>query len=343
MHTCQVGNKTWSMPHFPSFIIGGAQKSGTTSLMHYLSHHPLIVNSTRNETHFFDLGIPHYMRKLEKQMKNGKNFVHHELWCHLRQKYFETWPHEKLLENPHLFSFEKTPSYMHNFEVPQLLKDTCPWIPPKMIFTLRNPVDRAYSQYKMMMQDARGRIENGYENFRPTVRKKEAISFEHAIGREINLLRKGNVTTAPLLPRELVPWDHIQDQSRWQHDIFNERPRLGQMVRKGIYAPMLQNWLNNYPKDSIMVIDYRDLHRNTSEVYFRILDFVGIPHDNPSHSFDKIRPISHTNARQLDFPPMKESTREYLEAFFAPFNAQLEEVLGPEWKGAWTPEWDTLA
>jgi hypothetical protein len=73
------------------------------------------------------------------------------------------------------------------------------------------------------------------------------------------------------------------------------------------------------------------------------LDFVGIPHDNPSHSFEKKRPPILTNARQLDFPPMKESTRKYLEAFYAPFNAQLEEVLGPEWKGAWTPEWETLA
>jgi hypothetical protein len=368
IHTCQFEGNTLSMPHFPSFIIGGAQKSGTTSLMHYLSHHPLIVNSTKNETHFFDFEIPRHMRKLGRQRRDGKN-----VWCHLRQKYFETWPHEKLLENPHLFSFEKTPSYMHNFGVPHYLKVTCPWI-PKVIFTLRNPVDRAYSSYKMavemqdnylisMLEKKKGIADISFEQtIRPemhenydnsTIKKKKGIadrSFELMIGAEIGLLREGGVTTArrPLprgssRPPVQIPWDHIQDQSRWQNDIFNMRARLGQLVRKGIYAPMLQNWLNNYPKDSIMVIDYRDLHRNTAEVYFRILDFVGIPHDNPSHSFEKKRPASLTNARQDDFPPIKESTRKYLEAFYAPFNAQLEEVLGLEWKGAWTPEWDALA
>jgi hypothetical protein len=63
--------------------------------------------------------------------------------------------------------------------------------------------------------------------------------------------------------------------------MLSTRTALGQLVRKGIYAPTLQNWLNNYPSQGLhhdtMVINYRDLHRNerlASEVYFRILDFV---------------------------------------------------------------------
>jgi hypothetical protein len=37
-----------------NFVVAGAQKSGTTSLYHYLSQHPDIQMSKIKETHFFD-------------------------------------------------------------------------------------------------------------------------------------------------------------------------------------------------------------------------------------------------------------------------------------------------
>jgi hypothetical protein len=81
------------------------------------------------------------------------------------------------------------------------------------------------------------------------------------------------------------------------------------------------------------VIDYRELQRNTTEVYFRILDFAGVPRGTPPRSFEKKRVGGH------GFPFMANATRGYLESFYAPYNAQLEELLGEEWKGAWTSEW----
>jgi hypothetical protein len=152
-------------------------------------------------------------------------------------------------------------------------------------------------------------------------------------------MRGFNITKAPILHEDgdsmiSVPWDHPLDEGHWVENALNrDKKKFGQHVRKGLYAPQIRRWFQNYPRHSILVIDYRELQRNTSEVYFRILDFAGVPRGTPRHSFEKKKPGGH------DFPPMANATRAYLESFYAPYNAQLEELLGEEWKGAWTSEW----
>jgi hypothetical protein len=320
LHECRYKNQTFHTPQFPTFIIAGAQKTGTTSLFHYFSQHPKLVGpEVREEGHFFDQILPY----LSKTTSNDK-----EWWCYVRQKYFEIWPTEGrlLLDNPTtLFSYEKTPSYIHQLDTPSQLKATCPWI-PKVVMILRNPVDRAYSHYKMLVEKY--------------PKKNRKTPFAHFIWDEVLAMRyRWNMTTArgpSQNGRDIkvsVPWDHPIDERQWVGDPLN-RNDVHQMVRKGLYAPQIRQWLRDYPRDSILVIDYRDLERNTSEVYFRILDFAGVPHDAPSHSFEE-RKRSTKHA----YPPMANATKAYLESFFAPYNAQLEELLGEEWKGAWASGW----
>jgi hypothetical protein len=40
IHTCKIGNETVTIPTVPTFIIIGAQNSGTTALGVYLKQHP---------------------------------------------------------------------------------------------------------------------------------------------------------------------------------------------------------------------------------------------------------------------------------------------------------------
>lgn len=42
---------------FPDFVIIGAQKSGTSSLYHWLRQHPQLKTSFKKEVHFFDGGV----------------------------------------------------------------------------------------------------------------------------------------------------------------------------------------------------------------------------------------------------------------------------------------------
>jgi hypothetical protein len=58
----------------------------------------------------------------------------------LRNQYTNLFDLEKVRANPHLLSYEKTPSYIMHAQVAERIKTIAPWA--KIIVTLRNPVDR---------------------------------------------------------------------------------------------------------------------------------------------------------------------------------------------------------
>ncbi|MDR6999845.1 sulfotransferase domain-containing protein [Neobacillus niacini] len=107
----------------PDFLIIGTQKGGTTSLYNYLIQHPQIMQAKKKEIHFFDL-------KYHKGMK----------W------YKRQFP----LKPTSLGGFktgEATPKYIFDKDVPERVFKQMPAV--KLIVLLRNPVDRAFSNYQM--------------------------------------------------------------------------------------------------------------------------------------------------------------------------------------------------
>ncbi len=103
------------------FICVGVQKSGTSTLHEILHQHPEITLPTYKETHFF--------RDIEKY-KKGRN------------AYFEYFSNQN---KP--FFVEIDPEYSYFEECAKRIKNTLGNV--KIIFILRNPVDRAYSHYLM--------------------------------------------------------------------------------------------------------------------------------------------------------------------------------------------------
>jgi hypothetical protein len=101
----------------PTFLVIGAQKSATTSVIHYLGGHPDVF-ALRDEVHFFDR---HYDRGID--------------WYRLRFA-----GGEEALEVG-----ESTPEYMYFEEVPARMAQHVP--AARLVAILRNPVDRAYSHY----------------------------------------------------------------------------------------------------------------------------------------------------------------------------------------------------
>tara|TARA_B100000886_G_scaffold181021_1_gene124144 strand:- start:5394 stop:5780 length:387 start_codon:yes stop_codon:yes gene_type:complete len=105
------------------FIIIGAQKSGTTSIYNNLIDHPKIslqseLNPELSEIHFFD-----------KNWKKGIN-----------------WYKSKLNYDKEIVG-EKTPSLLYLSHTFPLIQQVNPHV--KLIVILRNPIDRAFSNYKM--------------------------------------------------------------------------------------------------------------------------------------------------------------------------------------------------
>ncbi|MEG4350549.1 tetratricopeptide repeat protein [Microcoleus sp. LAD1_D3] len=104
----------------PNFIIIGSQRCGTTSLYTYLAQHPQILTPIKKEMDFFswhfDRGIDWYLAHFPP-MPPGEQFL----------------------------TGEASPSYFDYREAPERLYSQFP--EAKLIVLLRNPVDRAISQF----------------------------------------------------------------------------------------------------------------------------------------------------------------------------------------------------
>ncbi|MEB3342411.1 tetratricopeptide repeat protein [Okeania sp.] len=113
---------TWNLGEAqgPSFIIIGVQKGGTTSLYGYLTQHPQIMSCLKKEVNFwswaFNCSINWYLAHFPVIPK-GEIFL----------------------------TGEASPSYFHHPDAARRIYQFFPKI--KLILLLRNPVDRAISQY----------------------------------------------------------------------------------------------------------------------------------------------------------------------------------------------------
>mmetsp|Transcript_13467 Transcript_13467/g.31119 ORF Transcript_13467/g.31119 Transcript_13467/m.31119 type:complete len:364 (-) Transcript_13467:203-1294(-) len=137
---------------------------------------------------------------------------------------------------------------------------------------------------------------------------------------------------------EHVPFDHaVHDSGNWSppHRAIIKKPDAGvfeteNLVRRGLYSTQLKWWLKRYTAgEDLLVVNYKDLVEDTRSVYERVLGFAGIPlpANTSAIDFDK---RARTDKRKED-RPLAAETRRYLEEFYAPHNAELEELLGEEW------------
>lgn len=126
----------------PNFLIVGAAKSGTTSLYAYLSQHPDIYLCPVKEPCFFSDGNPRLVRSNSEY-----------------EALFDTRTSEKAVG-------EASVSYLCDPEAPKKIRALLKEV--KIIIILRNPVDRAYSQWGQIFYQL------GYEK----------LSFEEALREE---------------------------------------------------------------------------------------------------------------------------------------------------------------
>jgi hypothetical protein len=87
---------------FRSYVILGAQKSGTTSLYELICQHSLSVKGKRRESHYFD-----WYWKENGTTSGGKEYYEQ----HYRN-YASFYPIDSLNRHPSLFTGESTPSYL---------------------------------------------------------------------------------------------------------------------------------------------------------------------------------------------------------------------------------------
>ena len=114
------------IPFKVNFLIAGAQKGGTTALDMFLGQHPQISMALDKEVHFFDN---------EKLFKAGRK-VNYDRY------HFFFSP-----DNQNQMVGDATPNYMYWPPAAQRIFDYNPQM--KFILVLRNPIERAFSQWNM--------------------------------------------------------------------------------------------------------------------------------------------------------------------------------------------------
>lgn len=140
------------MSRKPDFFIVGAAKSGTSSLHNYLVQHPGVSMSEPKEPHFF------YNRESPGSPALGKKDLDEYL------KLFEDIPED-------VRAGEASTSYLYAANAPREIQQFREGA--KIIMVLRNPVDRAYSQYWNQVRDG-----------------VEPLSFEEALDAEPERIRR---------------------------------------------------------------------------------------------------------------------------------------------------------
>lgn len=147
----------------PDFLVIGAQRSGTTWLYKILkSNRSVKLVSGRKEVHFFDRyfyrGIGWYKQLFPKYFNGAKG--------------------------------EITPAYLYHNKCAKRIKENLPNI--KLICILRNPVERAYSGYKYLVQE-----KNYQKSFEDSIKQfpdilKRGLYYQQ-LKRYYNIFRKDQI------------------------------------------------------------------------------------------------------------------------------------------------------
>jgi hypothetical protein len=147
-------------PSLPNFLIVGAARSGTTSLYHYLGQHPDIFFSETKEPCFLAYA---------RGMYNGEIHRHAVTDLDNYLKLFEPGASSK-------WRGEASAIYLHLHN--EVISNIQYYIPDhndlRIIMILRNPIERAFSQYMRNVRNIR-----------------ENLSFEEAIEKEAERKSKG--------------------------------------------------------------------------------------------------------------------------------------------------------
>jgi hypothetical protein len=171
----------------PDFVIIGAAKAGTTSLYAWLCADPLVARPKAKEIHYFSFsyerGIDWYRQffPLERERArfaaaHGRPFV----------------------------TCEASPSYMNDRRAPARMASVLP--DAKLIVLLREPVDRAYSQFQMRRRDG----------------EESIASFVEALAREDPALI-GGPPVAPSARTYLERGRYAEHLERWFAHFPRER------------------------------------------------------------------------------------------------------------------------
>ncbi len=235
----------------PSFILIGVQKGGSTSFFFNLIDHPNVLAPRAKELYFFD---------------RGHNFTKQ---CY--RSYFPFMP-EFSKDGEIIITGEATPTYLLSADAPARVKKVVPDV--KLIVMLRNPVDRAISQY--------------HQNLKV---KREPLDLKNALAAESDRvaasIKKNRVGSG----RESLDWI-----------LFRYRGN-------GEYATHLLNWLQHFDRAQFMIFGSEQYFSDPQRVHFEVQEFLGIPR----HIHDSFPALNRSKNKTEVPSEIRDELKSYFE------------------------------
>jgi hypothetical protein len=254
----------------PDFLIIGAQRSGTTSLYNYLQALSCIGPASTKEVHFFD-----------RRFHRGLSWYRGHFPTRI-EKYYAQY----LQEQQAFLTGEATPCYLFYPHAPERVGKMLPNV--KLIVLLRNPVDRAYSQYYHA-------IELGFAT----------LSFEEAIEREEE--------------RAAREREKILKDGRYYSVEYMERGYLS----RGVYVDQLQVWMSLLPREQFLILKSEDFYADPATSLRQVLTFLNVPEQKI-----QMEKKAYKQYNNYSYTKMDPALRNRLIAYFEPHNARLYDYLG---------------
>jgi hypothetical protein len=204
-------------------VIIGAQKAGTTSIYQWLNEHPHVVAHDKEIGYF------------------SQNYRRGPDWY--RSHFPLQWTCKQFIaeHGRPLITGEATPEYLLDPHTPERMAQLIPDV--RLIVSLRNPVDRAYSQFQMNRRRGLEPID----------------SFADALALEDPRFEGPGSRPRARQDRRMGKWTHY----------------LG----RGRYADALSRWFQTFPRERFCILSSDDLAREPAAAVAALESFLGLaPH-----------------------------------------------------------------
>ena len=255
----------------PNFFIVGAAKAGTTSLHAYLGKHPEVFTSALKE--------PHYFASFEFKPEFD-NFLPVVRDSRAYQELFRGSEGHKAVG-------EASPSYLCDPDAAALIKSAIP--DARIIISLRNPVQRAFSHYLMEYHSGRESLpfDKAVQADLSRCEKGWGVSFQYvelglyadqveryltAFGRSrvLVILFEDLIRDTPSVMRRIAEFLDI-DPAGYPQSAFDEvhfpfEATRGRFARKVLRWRSLRHWSRNWiPQEVRRAVRNRLLYRDADK------------------------------------------------------------------------------
>jgi hypothetical protein len=265
----------------PDFVIAGAAKCGTTSLYRYLTEHPLVMGAQIKEVHFvdrqhnFERGVAWY-RSWFPTHRALRSAAEHHRGGGLRAGHPADGP---VIDRA--ICGEATPNYLAHPEAAARLRAVVP--AARIVVLLREPVDRAWSQYRWQCRFG-----------------GETLPFGEAVRTEADRLGDGYA---------------MMGADRATRNRFISHGYLA----RSRYADQLEWWLDAFPPEQVLVLRSEDLFGDPAATLGRTCAFLGLPAVELDHYATENEGTGDRDASAA----VDDELRAWLDERFAEPNARL--------------------